>query len=147
MNCPNCGAPNDGGKFCKSCGTPLPQQAPPAYQQTPPPQQPYQQQQPPYQQPNQFTPPAQPPVDPEEKTAKGFAVASLVLGILSLFCCGVILSIPGAVFGILSLNKKKEQNGMAIAGIILSAIGLIGSIILIIISIANGGFHYTYNLG
>ena len=147
MNCPNCGAPNDGGKFCKSCGTPLPQvqsnvQQNNSYQQS------YQQpvQQPTYQQPNQYTPPVQPEIDPNEKTAKGFAVTSLVLGILSLICCGVVLSIPGVIFGIVSLNKKKEQNGMAIAGIVLSAIGLVASIIIIIVSAVNGGFQAYYHL-
>jgi len=67
---------------------------------------------------------------------RGFAIASLVLGILSLcgsgiFICGGIMSVVGIVLGALGVNSKGK--GMAIAGIILSALGLILAIILRII--------------
>lgn len=104
---------------------------------------------------NQYGQPYQPnnynaaPVSPEEKTAKNFAVTSLVLGIVSLCCCGLITSIPGLIFGIISLSKKKEKNGMAIAGIILAAVGLIGTIIGWIViatqpEIFRTNYHITY---
>jgi uncharacterized membrane protein len=59
---------------------------------------------------------------------KGFAIASLVLGILSLcgspiFWCGGLISLIGIVLGALGMNSKSKS--MAIAGIILSALGLI----------------------
>ncbi len=79
----------------------------------------------------------QPPVDPEEKKAKNFGTASLVLGIVSLFCCGLFASVPGLIFGILSIRKKKENNGLAIAGIILSAIGIVVTIVATIIIVIN----------
>ncbi len=64
---------------------------------------------------------------------RGFAIASLVLGILSLcgswvFWCGGLMSVIGIVLGALGINSKGK--GMAIAGIILSALGLIIAIIL-----------------
>jgi hypothetical protein len=64
---------------------------------------------------------------------RGFAIASLVLGILSLcgsgiFYCGGLMSVIGIVLGALGINSKGK--GMAVAGIILSALGLIIAIIL-----------------
>ncbi|MGB8213700.1 MAG: DUF4190 domain-containing protein [Anaerolineales bacterium] len=63
---------------------------------------------------------------------QGFAIASLVLGILSLctsisFWCGGLISVVGIVLGALGVNSKSKS--MAIAGIILSALGLILTII------------------
>ena len=60
------------------------------------------------------------------------AVASLVLGIISLIAWfippfGLPISIVGLVLGIKSV--KSEKRGMAIAGIVMSAIGLIASVI------------------
>ena len=71
----------------------------------------------------------QPPAStPTPKGGKGLAIASLVLGILSLcasvaWWCGGPLSIVGLVLG--ALGVKSSGRGMAIAGIILSAVGLI----------------------
>ena len=73
-----------------------------------------------------------------ENPNNGSAIASLILGILSipLSCCyglGAILAIIGIVFGITS--KKYNGNkisGMAMAGIICSILGLISSIFMII---------------
>lgn len=93
----------------------------------------------PYQQPNggQQTPPPYPyGYKPPER--KGFAIASLVLGILSLLLCcvyGGFLGILGLVFGILSLVKKESKMGMAIAGIITSAFGIVYGICWIIASV------------
>ncbi|HKM35436.1 MAG TPA: DUF4190 domain-containing protein [Lachnospiraceae bacterium] len=65
----------------------------------------------------------------EQKT-NGKAIASLVLGILSLVCIffgygallGIVFGIVGLVLGI---NANKEgKTGMATAGIVMSAIGL-----------------------
>ena len=59
---------------------------------------------------------------------RGFAIASLVLGIISLcgsvsFWCGGLLGLIGIVLGALGINSRNRS--MAIAGIVLSAIGLI----------------------
>ena len=79
-----------------------------------------------------------------QQPKKGFAVASLVLGICSLvFCCcngdllgGLIplgCSIVGLVLGILA--KSSGCGGMAIAGIVTSSIGLALAAILWLITI------------
>jgi len=74
------------------------------------------------------------PVNPPSGTpattggGKGLAIASLVLGILSLcasvaWWCGGPISIVGLVLGALGL--KTSGKGMAIAGMVLSVIGLL----------------------
>lgn len=87
--------------------------------------------------------PGQPPMPgayppPAPKQSKGLAIASMVLGICSLVFCwspflALICSIIGLVLGI--IGKKKQQGGMALAGIITSSIGLAISVILIIIAV------------
>ncbi len=73
----------------------------------------------------------------------GFAIASLVLGILSLvLCCvyGGFLGIPGLIFGIVSLVRKESKMEMAIAGIITSSIGFIYGILMIMATVMT--IHY-----
>lgn len=73
---------------------------------------------------------SQPPAGRE-----GFAIASLVVGILGLIisCCFPYLSLPMAIVaivaGIYTVTKGRGGKGMAYAGIILGAITLILSII------------------
>jgi hypothetical protein len=83
-------------------------------------------------------PPVSAPIytSPPAGDRRGFAIASLVLGILSLcgsaiFWCGGLISVVGIVLGALGINSKGK--GMAIAGIILSALGLILAIIFRVI--------------
>ena len=73
----------------------------------------------------------------EESFSTGFAIASLVFGILSILgsccCIGGLFSILGIIFG--CLQKKDESDkkpGMAIAGIITSIIGILFSLIALI---------------
>jgi hypothetical protein len=65
-------------------------------------------------------------------TSNGFCVASLVLGIIGLpAACAVIPSVLAIVFGIIGYNQVAKTGmegggkGMAIAGIICGAIGLV----------------------
>ncbi len=83
---------------------------------------------------------------PQEKDdSKGFAIASLVLGIVSFLCCGFICSILGFIFGIISKQKKPQDNAMATVGIVLSVIGFVLTIISIIILVATGTYEsYLY---
>lgn len=64
------------------------------------------------------------------KRPNGFAIASLVCGILSLvLCCTGILGIPAGalsiLFAVLSKRKGERLSGMCIAGIVTSAIGIL----------------------
>ena len=72
----------------------------------------------------------------------GFAVASLVLGILSivLCCCsyaGIICGILGLIFSILA-KKEGNTEGINKAGLVLSIIGVAIFVILIVIGLIIG---------
>jgi len=74
--------------------------------------------------------------------ANGLAVTSLVMGILSWFCCGLgIFSILGIVFGVMALSQLKNnpsQSGrvLAIVGLVLSSL----SVVMFILGLASGFF-------
>lgn len=76
------------------------------------------------------------------------AVASLILGILGLsgwvillgIISGTLTALPGLILGIIALRKKRGKKGMAIAGIILSCIGLAG----VAVNIIGGGLSYMF---
>jgi hypothetical protein len=62
----------------------------------------------------------------------GFAIAALILGIVSLGawfipCCGGPVTIAGIVFGALGL--KSQHRTMAIVGIVLCSVGLLGTVL------------------
>lgn len=164
MLCNKCGTDNQAGtRFCSYCGAELTEQAQqeqkqadfqqPTYQQSYQPadyqQQNYQQnnyQQPIYQQPYQQQyyqqPMYQQPmtnVDP----GKGFAIASLVLGIVSFLCFPAITGVLGIIFGGIA-RSKGSRSPMAIAGIVCGVIGIILWIILIVLQIALGWDLYQF---
>ena len=73
-----------------------------------------------------------------QQESKGMAIASMVLGIVSLvlFCfvyicvpCGIVSIILGGI----TVAKKKPGKGMAIAGIVCSIVGIAVYVILTII--------------
>lgn len=77
-----------------------------------------------YQQPNYYQ------QSSENPPTNGLAIASLVLGILSIpaGCCygaGIIFAIIGLILGFVSKKPDTSFNGMAIAGIICSIIGIL----------------------
>ena len=69
----------------------------------------------------------------------GLAIASLVLGILWLFWLG---SLVGLVLGLVALKQIKGRNqggrGIAIAGVVLSVLGLVVFVIAIIVGASKG---------
>ncbi len=71
----------------------------------------------------------------QPKKSIGLAVASMVLGIVSIVfsCCFVYISIPcgivGLILGAISIATKKGGKGMAIAGIVCSIVSLAVTII------------------
>ncbi len=83
-----------------------------------------------------------------QDNSRGLAIASLVLGIVSFFCCGSVCSIVGIVLGVLSRKKKPTDNGMATAGIVLSIVALaIWAIYFIYVLVVYGSFSAVYNTG
>ncbi|SFS00548.1 DUF4190 domain-containing protein [Anaeromicropila populeti] len=73
----------------------------------------------------------------EPKKVNGLAIASLVLGILSIpfSCCygfGILMGIVGLILGIISKKGEPRFTGQAIGGIVCSIIGAILSILIII---------------
>ena len=79
----------------------------------------------------------QPGYRPPPKTS-GFAIASLVTGLVGLIIVGVILGILAIVFGAVAMSRINDKprilNGynMAIAGLVLGIIDIIGAILVLI---------------
>ena len=83
------------------------------------------------------------PAQETKKETNGLSIASLVTGILSVTCCcggilGLILSIVAVVLGAISKKQQKENNTMALVGIILGAVGIVFAIVGIIIGASAG---------
>lgn len=89
----------------------------------------------------------QPPVSqptgiPSQTNAPG-AVASLVLGIVGLFCFGIVLGILAIIYSgkarkaIAANPGVYTGGGMATAGLILGIIDVVGWAIAIIVNVAN----------
>jgi len=125
--CGKCGTSNaPQAKFCGSCGASL---IPPAY--TPPPPAP-----------DYMGPEPQPAPAPGGSNTK--AIVSLVLGIMSVFCCGFLSGIPGAIVGKMEMDAVKqgrspESNmGMAKAGFWISIAGSVLSILWLVLILFFG---------
>ncbi len=79
-------------------------------------------------------------LDPELRMAKWYAIASAALGLISL-CggivpwCGGAISLLGMVFGFLSL--RIERGKTAIAGIGISVLGMLISVVYMVILTFN----------
>ena len=88
-------------------------------------------------------------ISSSDETATGFGIASLVMGIISIFtscCCGlgILFSILGIIFGCIQpQNTYGKKPGVAIAGIILSSVAILFSIFAIIYFMAIGTFSNT----
>lgn len=97
------------------------------------------------------TPPPPPPppampmgvpgADPTADNSKG--TWALVTGILSFFCCGIILGIVAIVLGVqgrkAAANGTATNGGAATAGMVLGIIGLI-------VNTIGSAWYYTNNL-
>lgn len=90
-----------------------------------------------------------PPHMPPGGTPKtsGMAIASLVLGIASLVCCGPVVGILAIVFGAIALSSIRQNprqlsgDGLAIGGIVLGALGIVGGIVGMAVMLSHGWFH------
>ena len=150
--CTQCGQTfGDDAVFCGNCGgTAFEPVADTGAPQTPPPQQAYYQPQTPPPQQQQYYQPNQPPVYQQpigaayqqDPPGKGAAVASLVLGIISLVLCwwgwvgvvAIIMSIIGIVLGINGRKQLQPEQGrgMATGGLVCSIIALVLSSIVFV---------------
>ncbi len=82
---------------------------------------------------------------PQQKTKKsgnGYAVASMILGIVTLVffcsCINIVTGILALIFGIIHLTSYgKDGRGMAIAGLITSALGLIALVVCYVLIFSN----------
>ncbi|MCX2967422.1 MULTISPECIES: DUF4190 domain-containing protein [Streptomyces] len=82
---------------------------------------------------------------PPRSPRNGFGIAALILGIVGVLLFwtavgGVLLGLLAVVFGILGWRRSKRgeatNGGMSIAGLVLGALALIGSIIVIVAGVA-----------
>ncbi|MGN0484727.1 MAG: hypothetical protein ACI4HI_14355 [Lachnospiraceae bacterium] len=73
----------------------------------------------------------------QNQQGSGLAVASLILGIISipLFCCciNVITAVISIVLGIVHLSTRKQDKGVAIAGIACSAVSILLTIVYVVL--------------
>lgn len=69
---------------------------------------------------------------------RGFAIASMILGIFSILCCcftyiGLIIGVLSIVFAVVSRVRMGYFDGMAIAGLVLGIIGVVFSAAIIVV--------------
>ncbi|MCY0930569.1 DUF4190 domain-containing protein [Streptomyces sp. H27-H1] len=90
---------------------------------------------------------------PHAPKSNGFGVTALVLGIIAVVSCylGLLFGVPAVIFGVLARGKAKrgeaDNEGMALAGIITGAVGIVISCLFIAIAIVavmadDGGSDY-----
>lgn len=119
MFCSNCGTNNaDGMAYCSCCGAPMNAQSAP--------QQPYAPTQPYGAAPTPYYPA---PAPTYEQPAKGLSIASLVLGIVSLFIAAYIAGTLAIVFSCMA-KKKGNTSKMNTAGLVLGIIGIAAALLI-----------------
>lgn len=76
---------------------------------------------------------------------RGMSITSLVLGLVSIFSgFTFIVPIVGLVFGFLGLKREPAGRGMALAGVILNAVMLVGWIVVLVFVIVVFGGLFAY---
>jgi hypothetical protein len=82
-----------------------------------------------------------------ETTGNNYAITGMVLGVLSILCCGLgwVFGILGVIFSCLALNRGRvpgypdtSHRSMALAGLILSIVGLLWHCVPLIVLLARG---------
>jgi len=101
-------------------------------------------------------PPPPPPAPPATRPTNGMAVASLVLGILSLLLFFTvvppfILGALAVIFGALGLSKTKQgapHRGLALAGLICGVAGIVAAIafIALVVTVGDATFNSTFTI-
>jgi hypothetical protein len=90
---------------------------------------------------NQFnpSPPPLPPVGGESQSGHGMAIASLVMGILSLvfwcLCVGFVIFAPLAIIFAIVAKKQGSTSGMATGGLVTAIISIVGGLLYWIVAV------------
>jgi hypothetical protein len=91
-------------------------------------------------------PPVNMPRSPAGAPSDGIAIGGMICGILSIVCCcgGPFFGILGLIFSIIVLSRRQDypsegSRQMALAGLILSIIGLVAHCLLPFFLIVPGG--------
>lgn len=79
-------------------------------------------------------------METEPKKNNSVAVGSLVCGIISIVLCwgcgiSILVGLGGLICGIVSLVQNRGSQGMAVAGMITSAVGLVFGILAVVLYI------------
>ena len=79
---------------------------------------------------------------PASEGTNGLAIASLICGILSIVCCGLLSGIPAIIMGHMAVGRIKLSGqggrGLAMAGLIMGYISIVFTIIFLLM----GGLAY-----
>ncbi len=85
------------------------------------------------------------------RKTNNYAMWGMILGIVSLVCCcKFIFGALGLIFSLIGLSQINEHpdlyegRGLAIAGIVLSSVGLLLGILLLMFYLANGSYHHAH---
>jgi hypothetical protein len=100
-------------------------------------------------------PGTEPPRPPYPPQANGLAIASLVLGIVSLATCNCLTAIPGIILGHMGLGQIRRSGGtqtgrgMALGGLVMGYIGLglvfvLIAVYIVIIMVAVGAESHRW---
>lgn len=79
----------------------------------------------------------------QENTSTGLSLTSMILGIASFFFGWTFLvPIVGLILGFMGLNREPRGKGLAITGLILNGLCVLGWVIALIIMITLGGAFF-----
>lgn len=79
----------------------------------------------------------QPLVPQKEERGKGFAVAGMICGIVSIFYLRIITGALGLIFGLVARHKGYKK-GMSTAGIVCGSVGLGIGLLLLLLGVVAG---------
>jgi len=80
-----------------------------------------------------------------------YAIAGMIFGILAfLCCCKFLFGALGIIFSLVGLSQINQRpdlyegRGLAITGLVLSILSLLLAVLLIMIALATGHWHFNY---
>lgn len=83
---------------------------------------------------------------PKQNDSNDLAIASLILGVLSLSGLGPFAGIPAIITGIMALRKNSVNKAMAVAGIVTGAVSIVFALLImlfVVLLISFGAFNAT----